>query len=199
MHRAIGAALASLALGGCVTDRQTDTPRSATEELLISAAADRAAEALGDKVPAGSLLFLDTSNFDATDGKYAVGAIRDALLRHGDRLADKKEQADVVLEVRSGALGTDDHEFLIGMPAISVPVPLAGALSLPKLALYDRTVQKGVAKFAATGIDQKTHELVVSTAPQYGYAHKTSHIVLLVVGWSRNDTIPKPQQDPEDN
>ena len=196
MHRAIGGALACLALGGCVTDRQTDTARSATEELLVSTAADRAAEERGQKVPPNSVLFLDTTNFDATDGKYAVGTIRDALLRRGDRLADKKEEANVVLEVRSGALGTDDHEFLVGMPAISVPVPLAGSLSLPKLALYDRTVQKGVAKFAATGIDPKTHGLVVSTAPQYGYAHKVGHIVLLVVGWKDNDTIPKPQQDP---
>jgi hypothetical protein len=189
-----------LSLGGCVTDRKTDTPRSATEELLISSAADRAAEALGKRIPAHGRLFIDASNFDATDAKdakYAIGVIRDALLRRNVSLVDKKTDADVVVELRSGALATNDHEFLIGIPSFNVPLPFAGPISTPKIAIYDRATQLGVAKFAASGLGAKTGSYVFSSQPQYGFAHKTGYIVLVFFGWNRDDLIPKEQRDPD--
>ena len=197
MRKSIAAAALPLILSGCVTDRQTDTPRTATEELLISDAADRAAQDITGTMPGGSKLFLDTSNFDATDGKYAIGAIREALLRRRDDLVDKKTDADAVVEVRSGALATNDHETLIGVPSFGVPLPLAGTLNTPKIALYDKTTQLGVAKFAATATDAKTGALLGASTPQYGYAHKTRHIVLLFFGWNTDDLIPTDQRDPD--
>ena len=183
-------------LCGCVIERQTDTARSATEELLISAAADRAAGEIGQAMPSGRRIFLDTSNFEALDGKYALGAIRDVVLRHGNALVDKKEMADIVVEVRSGALAVDDHEILVGIPSYTVPIPLAGQFSTPKIALYDETILQGVAKFAATGTDAKTGSLVLSSTPQYGYAHKSKHIVMLFFSWASDDLIPHDQRDP---
>lgn len=193
----IVAAMLVLSLGACVSDRKTDTPRTATEELLVSTAADRAAGALSKWIPTHSKLFVDTSNFDATDAKYAIGAIRDALLRRNASLVDKATDADVVVELRSGALATNDHELLIGVPSFSLPIPFAGPITTPKIALYDRTTQLGVAKFAATGVSAKTGTLVASSAPQYGFAHKTDYIVLLFFGWTRQDLIPKGQRDPD--
>lgn len=195
MRTVIVAATILLSLTGCVTDRRTDTPRTATEELLVSSAADRAAVALSKSIPTHSKLFVDTSNFDATDGKYAIGAVRDALLRRNASLVDKKTDADVVVELRSGALATNDHELLIGIPSFSIPVPFAGSVSTPKIALYDRTTQLGVAKFAASGLSAKTGALIASSAPQYGFAHKSDYIVLLFFGWSREDMVPKGQRD----
>lgn len=199
MRRVIVAATLLLSLSGCVTERKTDTPRTATEELLISTAADRAADALSKWIPTHTKLFIDTSNFDATDGKYAIGAIRDALLRRNASLVDKASDAAVVVELRSGALATNDHELLIGIPSFSLPIPFAGSITTPKIALYDRATQLGVAKFAATGVSAKNGTLVASTAPQYGFAHKTDYIVLLFFGWSRQDVIPKGQGDPDFN
>jgi hypothetical protein len=197
MRTVIVAATLLLSLSGCVIDRKTDTPRTATEELLVSTAADRAADALSRSIPTHSKLFVDTSNFDATDGKYAIGAIRDALLRRYASLVDKKTDADVVVELRSGALATNDHELLIGIPSFSVPLPFAGPVSTPKIALYDRSTQLGVAKFAASGLSVKTGALVASSAPQYGFAHKSDYIVLLFFGWSREDVIPNGRRDPD--
>ncbi len=184
-------------LCGCVIERQTDTARTATEELLISAATDRAAEEIGRKMPpGGAKIFLETSDFDALDGKYALGSIRDALLRHGNALVDKKEAADLVVEVRSGALSIDNRETLVGIPSYTVPIPLAGQINLPKIAFYDDTTLQGVAKFAATGTDAKTGSMVLSSAPQYGYAHKSKHTVLLFISWISDDLIPDAQKDP---
>jgi hypothetical protein len=103
---------------------KAETSRSATEEMLLSSAADRAAEAIGKSKPRDSKLYFDTSEFTATDDKYAIGAIRDALLRHGNRLVDKRSDAAVVVEIRSGALATDDRETLVGIPSVTIPLPL---------------------------------------------------------------------------
>jgi hypothetical protein len=184
-----------LLLAGCSTQNQTTTARSATEELLVSGAADHAAQKLSAAVPPGSKIFLDTTNFDALDGKYAIGAIRDALARHGDDLADSKAASDMVVELRSGASAIDQRDTLVGVPSYNIPIPLAGSLALPKIALYDKATQQGVAKFAATGINPKTGAIMVPGDPQYGYAHQTKYTALLFFSWSRDDLVPDNQRD----
>ena len=197
MHKSIILFAALPLLAGCVTSRWTDTPRSASEELLLSMATDRAAEAIAARMPAGGKAYLDGSNFDSPDSKYAIGTIRDALLRHGETLVAKND-ADMVIEVRSGVLATDDNETLIGTPSFGAPVPLAGSFSFPKIALYDKISQRGVAKFAATAIDPKTGALVASSTPQYAYSHQTAFTVLLFFSWSNQDGTPKEDADPKE-
>ena len=51
----------SLFLAGCTTQRATSPQRTATEELLISTAADRAAEKLADGIPTNIKVYLDTN------------------------------------------------------------------------------------------------------------------------------------------
>jgi hypothetical protein len=185
----------SLLLTGCVTQNQSTTARTATEELLISSSADRAAEKLAQAIPPASNVFIDTTNFDALDGKYAIGAIRDAIVRHGDRLLDDKKVADAVIELRSGASAINQDETLVGIPSFSVPIPLAGSLALPKIALYDKATQQGVAKFGATAINPKTGQLLASAGPQFGYAHQTKYTALLFFSWHKDDFIPDNQKD----
>lgn len=141
---------AYLALTGCTTTTQSNPSRTAIEELLISQAADRAALQLTRKLPQESKVFLDTSNMDGTDVKYAVAALRGALLAKGDVLETDKKNADFIVEARVGALSTDNKTFLVGIPSFSMPVPLSASnLTTPELALYKAQEQNGVAKFAA--------------------------------------------------
>src|SRR5690349_16250863 len=86
--------LGTLALGGCSSMRETLPQRTAREELLISTAADRAAEKLNLKIPAGTKLFVDSQFMEGTDSKYATAAVRDRLLRNGGQLVETREQAD---------------------------------------------------------------------------------------------------------
>jgi hypothetical protein len=85
--------------------------------------------------------------------------------------------------------------MLVGIASINVPMPLAGTLSTPKVALHDDTTQGGGAKFAATGVDRKTGALVASSAPPFEFARKSKYIVLLLFGCSHDDLIPKRQWD----
>ncbi len=119
----LAAAMAALLLGGCAVTRDTQPPRTATEEMLISAAADRAADALRPHFAPGAKVFVDAQYFDGTDAKYTIGAIRDRLAQNGARLVADRKSADMVVEIRSGAQSIDQNSLLIGLPSINVPIP----------------------------------------------------------------------------
>ena len=192
MHRRIIPALAVLLLTGCSTARESTTVRTATEELLVSSAAERAAVALVPGLPTRGSVFIDTSNFDALDGKYAITAVQDAVLQHGCSLAAKRDSADIVVLLSSGALAINDSETLVGIPALTLPIPLAGSIATPKVAFFDSERKQGVAKFLATDIDARTGKLIVSSGPRIGLSHDTHYTLFLLASWRRQDIMPKP-------
>jgi hypothetical protein len=185
-----------LALAACTTATKSNPARTATEQMLISAAADRAAAELTVQLAPGTTGFIDVTNFDGTDSKYAIGAIRAHLLTQGVYIVDDKKKAQTIIELRSGALSTDTSETLVGIPSFAIPVPLSsGSLTTPEIALYKDTEQKGVAKFAATAYDAKKGSLLTAQDPQYGFSHKTKKTVLIFVTWTDEDGLPDDDKD----
>jgi hypothetical protein len=185
-----------LALAACSTVNDTAPQRSATEEMLISTAADRAAEKLTLALPKKDKVFVDASNVDGTDAKYAVATIRAHLLQKGIRLVDDKKAAHTIVELRAGALSIDKSQNLIGIPSFNIPIPLSTTpLSTPEVALYKNDDQKGVAKFAIIAYDAKQGKLISSEVPQYGYSHKTKRTVLIFFTWTDNDAAPEDNSD----
>jgi len=178
--------LLALMLCGCTTDRETDPQRTATEQLLISSAADRAAEQLSLDLGPNKKAFLDTANFDGPDSKYAIATIRSSLLKHGTHFAGDKKDADTIVEIRAGALSIDKHETLVGIPSYNLPIPLAGQLATPEIAIYKSEDQEGIAKFAATAYDAKDGHYIGESAPPLGRSHLQKQ-VLLVVSWTHDD------------
>ncbi len=174
-----------LLLAGCTSTRATSPARSAQEVLLITTAADRAAEALAVQVPTNLMAWIDRSGFSAEDQAYGIAAIEDALLRHGVRLVDDRTKADAVILPRAGTLSTDEKNTLVGIP--SLPVPLAPGVSSPPLALYSEIQAKGAPKFAASIYDPKTGKLIVSTDPAYGFSREDDGVLLFFFTWRRND------------
>jgi len=184
--------LIGLTLAGCTTIRSTDPQRTATEQLLISVAADKAAQSLVLNIPKGNRVFVDPGNFEGYDSKYAIGAIRDHVLQEGLRLTNDKGNADTIVEIRSGALSVDDRSTLIGIPQTNLPVPLAGSLTIPEIALYKREVQQGIAKFAATSYDAKQGTLVSSSRPLPQSSNQKKTTLLFFISWS-NDDLKRPK------
>jgi hypothetical protein len=178
--------LAAVLLSGCSTDRETDPQRSATEQLLISTAADRAAASLALDIGPGRKAFLDATNFEGLDGKYAIAAIRASLLKQGTRFVGDKKDADTIIEIRSGALSIDKHALLVGIPSWDIPIPLAGQLATPEIALYKSEQQEGIAKFAATAYDAKDGHFIAESTPPLGRSHRIKRVVL-VVSWIDDD------------
>jgi hypothetical protein len=189
--------LALVVVAGCSSQRESQPARTASEELLISSAVDHALDRLHVNIPKGTRVWVNADNFDGYDQKYAVGAIRDRLLRQGALLVTDKAQADTIVEIRSGALSTDQNGMLIGIPSMALPVPFVGATSTPELSLLKRTNDKGVAKIGVTAYDAKTGALAPYSPaqPTYGFSKRTRWVVLSLIDWDNSNTLPDNVED----
>jgi hypothetical protein len=157
------AVLTALA-SGCGTTRTSNTARTATEQLLISDAIDRSVQQINFKVLEGQDVYFDDRHLnEVVDKSYLISSFRQSLLASGCVLKDKRDDATFVVEPRAGAVGTDNHDWLIGIPSINVPqVPLAPALpaAIPEIPLAKRRDQRGVAKIAVFAYRRETGEPV---------------------------------------
>ena len=194
------AVVLALAPGACSTQKESAPSRTATEQLLISTAADRAMDGLDLTLAPGTKVFVNSENLEGTDSKYAVAAIRDHLLRQGAALVAERGQAEAVVEVRAGALSIDESETLFGIPSYEVPIPLAsGLLKLPEVALYKRKVRKGVAKIAATSYGTADGRLIDAADPEIGYSYTNESRVLVFFSWHSSDLPKEDGDDPLDD
>jgi hypothetical protein len=186
------AAVAMLMLAGCTTVRETLPQQSATEQLLISTAADHMVVKLSPQFTPGTKVFVDSEYFEGVSAKYTIGTIRDRLLKAGAFLVADRTKADTIVEIRAGAHSVDQHDFLIGIPEMAVPVPLSGSLSFPEIALFKKDVRNGVVKVAVTAYDAKTGALQFSLGPEIGASARTKWVVLLLFSWTTTDLVPNP-------
>jgi len=142
---------------GCGTTRTTDTPRSGLEQLLVTNAVDQALASVDFAPFAGQAVYVDEKYIDGTDKKYVVGALRRASLQAGARLVDKLDEADLVLEVHTGAVGTDRTEQYVGVPGFEAPTPIS--IELPEVKFLSRTKQIGTAKLSLIVYDANPNGL----------------------------------------
>lgn len=187
--------LAMLALfgAGCETQEVTGPPRSATEQLLLSTAADRAMATANFNIFSGRNVYLDFTYFDSYDSKYAEGEIRDALSRAGALLVPDAKSASVIVEARSGAFSTDTNGTFFGIPAIPLPVPSTAEVpELPQVAFYDRQTQISYAKFALLAYSSQNYAHIYSSGALDGKAYNTYHSILFI-SWWRGD-VPEKQK-----
>jgi len=155
----IGSITLSL-LGGCGTTKWTETKRTATEQLLISDSMDQAVSRLDFRALTGKNVYLDDTYLkDVVDSAYLVSSLRQQLLAHGAILKQKREEADYIVEVRSGAVGTDMHSMLVGVPQMNLPSTIATAglpSSFPEIPLIKRTKQTAVTKILLFAYNRET-------------------------------------------
>ncbi len=138
--------LVAMACAGCGMAMWSDSKRTATQQLLVSDAIERTVMKLDMQPLAGRTVFLETTVLsDVDDAAYLSATIQHQLLACGCILASKKEDAEIVLQARAGALGTDRSEVLLGIPATQVEF-VGNGTSLPEIALAKRTDQRAVAK-----------------------------------------------------
>lgn len=155
-------AVLSCAQIGCGTTRTTNTQRTATEQLLVSDAIDRAVQAINFSPLAGQEVFFDDQHlYDVVDDAYLIGTLRQHLLASGCILKEDREQATFIVEPRAGAIGTDNYDLLFGLPATNVPqFTLLAALppAIPEIPIAKRRNQRGVAKIAVFAYRRETGE-----------------------------------------
>ena len=161
--------------GGCASIRTTDPPRTATEQFLMSQAVSEAVEQLSADALRDRVVFLDTSYLSPTptpELSYLTADLRARLLLNGVRLAPSREKAQIIIEPRTGGIGIDRLEYLLGIPSFAMPNVggSVGSLPLltPELAILKSTRQRGYASVAFVAYWSDTGELLTSSGPFIG-------------------------------
>ena len=104
----------------------TTTQRLATEQLLISEAVDSAISRIDFRALSGRKVYLDTTylgqvkSVGFVNSHYIISSLRQQLTAARCLLQEDREAADIIVEARVGALGTDGHEVTYGVPQLSL-------------------------------------------------------------------------------
>jgi hypothetical protein len=172
---------ASLLFGGCSSLRITDPQRTATEQYLLSLAATEAVRPFSFEVLRGRKVYVDDSFFAAAQKEFVLGELRAKLLLSGVQISPKRDECEIVLEVRSGGVGIDRYESLIGIPSIAAAptaTPTATGVSsvatilTPEVAITKEVRQIGFASVAYVAYWADSGEVVDSYGPSEGKAYR---------------------------
>lgn len=172
-HLFVGAALlAPLFSSGCVGQiRDTTTPRSAQEMLLVSTAAQRAVSGYDAAPLKTRRVFLDLGLFDPIDKNYVQSSLRYHLANAGVVIADKADDCDLVMEVRNAALGLWDGDFVLGIPQMPMSAQGSPTVLLPPLYAFRRLSHQGFAKFQLWLYDPKKKTYLGRSQDLWGTAY----------------------------
>lgn len=187
--------------GGCATLRVTDPAQTADEQFLMTEAAIKAVAQLsfdplrGRSVWVVSEYAFSTSRpFDQSfltnqvrepqfQNAFLIGEIRSRLLQAGARLAESREQADVIFEVRTGALSINRVDFLLGIPASYVGGGNGNntlnelIVATPELDLFKSVKQQGFSSVSFVAFWKDTGELLATSGPVVGRTYRNDYFI----------------------
>ena len=155
--------LASLLIAciGCATTKESDTARTGLEQLLISSAVDRSLDKIDITPIRYAKVYIDQSYLDCVDKNYVLISLHQRLMSQGCIIVPKPEEAEVVMEIGSGGVGTDRNETFIGIPEIPLPPP--SPIAIPRVAFFTRSKAMGTAKLRVVCYDTQTKIPVVNS------------------------------------
>jgi len=186
LTRPLTLALALLAglTSGCVNkQRMTQPAQSVGEQLLLSTAIDRTLSEL-DMEAIGRLkgfkVYLSTTYLKALDQEYLIGSLRDLLFSSGVLVVDDPVQAQMIVEVRSGANSLDSSTVTAGIAEDqALPNPVTGApVALPELALFKKENNVSVTTVALVAYHADTRVHVFSSGTLLGGAYDRHYQIL---------------------
>ena len=155
-------------VSGCATTTTTNTARTASEQVLISSAIDRAFSNVNFNDFSGQKVFVDEKYVDSVDKGYLISTLRHKVLAGGGLLAGSADDADLVLEARSGGVGTDAEESYIGIPSLGLPgLPI----EIPEVKFVSSNTQMATAKVGLVCYDPKTGRGVGTGGATNAIAH----------------------------
>ncbi|MDG2014865.1 MAG: hypothetical protein P8J33_15265 [Pirellulaceae bacterium] len=162
-------ALSLCLLMGCGTTNQ----RIGTEQLLMSDAVDLAVSQLDFSLLKSERVYLDgtylqsVKGFGFVNAPYIVSSLRQQLTAAGCMLQDNRDDADVIVEARVGALGTDGHEVIYGVPKNNLLNSAANVLpnmpsipAIPEMSVARIDAQTGIAKLMVFAYDSTTRRRI---------------------------------------
>jgi hypothetical protein len=171
-------------LPGCVSQRYvTQTPRSSTEQLLLSRGIHGALDLLEWPDLTGRKVAVETTALLSTDAPYVQAAVEARARRLGAHVVPR-ENAQIVLAVLAGSIGTDSRSGSFGIPALPTPFGFA----TPQIDFVRSVKQHGYVSLALSAFDSEG-----------GFAGEAEPVILrkvfetysfLFLTFRRNDVYP---------
>ena len=162
---------------GCVNKlRMTEPTRSLGEQLLVSTSIDRSLSELDEEAIGrlkGFKVFISSEYLKTLDQEYLVGSLRDLFLSNGVLVVDAAEEAQMIVEVRSGANSLDSSTATLGIAEDqALPNPVTGApVALPEISFFKRENNFAVSKVALVAYQAKSREHIFSSGTLLGGAY----------------------------
>lgn len=181
---------------GCVNKiRMTEPARSLAEELLMTTSIDRSLSSL-DSDAIGGLkgfkVFISDIYLKTVDQEYLIASLRDLLFSNGVLIVDDIKDAQMIVEVRSGANSLDNSTATLGISEDqSLPNPVTGApIALPEIAFYKKENNYAATKIAIIAYQAKSREHIFSSGTLLGGAYD-KHFQLLGILRLRFTDVPE--------
>jgi hypothetical protein len=173
-----------LAICGCATIRVTD-PAETADQLYLESEATRlavqriSADSLRDRKVFVDTTYLSTLRENTQDLSFRqvpqqflflVAELRAKLLLSGVRLVDKKDDAEIIVEARTGGISINREDYLLGLSSITVPTEGVASIPFqtPQIAILQSTKQFGFASIAIVAYWRDTGEIVSASGPFVG-------------------------------
>jgi hypothetical protein len=179
-------ALAPLALAlvsGCTTVSVTGSPRTGTEQLMLTGTFDDALYHVDFSPLAGARVFLDSTYITVVDKDWIISSIRRTMAEQGVLLENNKDKANIIVEAAFGAYGTDQRDRQFGLPGVTLSPSLATGASVSggsssSLNISETKQQDAVVKARLFAYEPKTGRLVWETAPLLNAQGVRDHFVI---------------------
>ena len=168
---------AIIAIAGCSTVRVTDPIATATQQYLTSEAVSKAISQLSFDTLRGRKVFIDNSYLADAEKGFATAEFRAAVLQAGAYLQANRDDAEMIIEMRSNGIGIDRYQSMVGLPAIYGPptgseIAGAGAITqtvvTPEIAITKNIRQVGFASLSYVAYWNDTGEIVAESGPYVG-------------------------------
>jgi hypothetical protein len=179
---ALGAVALALACG-CTSVKVTGSPRTGTEQLLLTGTWDSALSNVDFGPLAGTRVFFDPEHVSIVDKDWVISSIRRSMAEQGVRLENNKDKAEMIVEAAFGAYGTDQRDCKTGLPGVGVTPSLTGPAvvsngSSTSLTFSETNQQDAVVKAVMFAYEAKTGKLVWESGPIMNAQGLRDHFVL---------------------
>jgi len=155
--------LTTFIISSCAYTRNTTTPRTAVEQALLTETADRAVDRTLIPNLNDSSFEINDKDFNVVEKQFLISSLKEKLLESNGRMNMADEKADIIVEPRANLSNIDDSKFLLGLPSIPLPIPGAGTVKSPEIALFAKDTQKGRSMISLWGVDSESGKLNFAT------------------------------------
>ena len=178
--------LCLVSLSGCsATYEATKTPRTPTEQLLLTQSLQRTLIEAEVPISPGQTVAVETVGLTA-DQAFVTAFIEKWLAREGLNLPKDGKEA-LMARVTLDAFGTLQDVTFFGIPQITAVV-----LTIPEIAFYKVQKQLGMTRLSIDFIEKQTGRLIRSTPIYEGDAYYNKYTVFVFVNFSDTDLLPPP-------